>query len=99
LVQLVVSGTPSTDLALTNTASPNPATALANLTYRIAVTNNGPSPATNVTITDTLPPGVNFISSTPNQGLCTGTVTVTCNLGSISIGAQEIGRASCRERV
>ncbi|PYS30168.1 MAG: hypothetical protein DMF75_16350, partial [Acidobacteria bacterium] len=87
-VQLIVSGTPSTDLALTNTASPNPATALANLTYRIAVTNNGPSPATNVIVTDTLPPSVNFISSTPNQGLCTGTTTVTCNLGSMSIGAQ-----------
>src|SRR5213080_954365 len=87
-VQLIVSGTPSTDLALTNTGSPNPATALANLTYRIALTNNGPSPATNVIVTDTLPPGVNFISSTPNQGLCTGATTVICNLGSMSIGAQ-----------
>jgi aldose sugar dehydrogenase len=82
--QLIVSGPASANLALTKTASPNPGVTLANLTYRITVTNNGPSPATNVVVTDTLPPGINLMSATPMQGTCTGTSTVTCMLGSIA---------------
>ena len=86
-VQLIVSGTASADLALTKTASPNPATSLASMTYRITVTNSGSSPATNVTVTDNLPAGVSFGSATPTQGTCTGPPTVTCNLGLLANGA------------
>ncbi|MDQ1637858.1 MAG: hypothetical protein QOF62_1197 [Pyrinomonadaceae bacterium] len=82
--QLVVSGTPSANLAITKTASPNPAISLASLTYRIVVTNNGPSPATNVSVTDQLPSGPAFGSAIPSQGSCTGVTTVTCNLGAIA---------------
>jgi len=88
--QLLVSGTASANLAITKTASPNPASSLAGLTYRIAVTNNGPSPATNVIVTDTLPAGPAFVSAIPNQGSCSGTTTVTCNLGSIANGVVAI---------
>ena len=84
---LVISGSANANLFLTKTASPNPGVRLANLTYRLTVTNNGPSPATNVKVTDDLPAGVNFISATPNQGSCSGTSTVTCNLGSLANGA------------
>ena len=86
-VQLIVSGTTSANLALTKTAVPNPAIAQADLTYRIAVTNNGPSPATNVSMTDNLPSGITFKSATPTQGSCSGTTTVTCGLGAMSRGA------------
>jgi uncharacterized repeat protein (TIGR01451 family) len=85
--QLSVTGTASSNLAITKTASPNPATSLANVTYRITVTNNGPSPATNVNITDQLAAGPAFVSAIPTQGTCSGPPTITCNLGSIANGA------------
>jgi uncharacterized repeat protein (TIGR01451 family) len=89
-VQLIVQGAQSVNLNLTKTASPNPGIALANLTYRITVTNNGPSPGTNVSMTDTLPGGVNFVSATPTQGSCGVTSPVICNLGSMANGAQAV---------
>ncbi|MDX6557219.1 MAG: hypothetical protein QOF72_268, partial [Blastocatellia bacterium] len=88
--QLFVSGTASANLAITKTASPNPATSLANVTYRIIVTNNGPSPATNVIVTDPLPMGPLLVSVIPSQGSCGGTTTITCNLNSIANGAAAI---------
>jgi uncharacterized repeat protein (TIGR01451 family) len=89
-VQLFVSGTASANLAIGKTASPNPGTSQQALTYRIVVTNNGPSPATNVTVNDPLPVGPVFGSAVPGQGTCSGTTTVTCNLGSIANGSTAI---------
>jgi uncharacterized repeat protein (TIGR01451 family) len=75
------------DLAVTKSDSPDPVQVGSNLTYTVTVTNNGPSNATVVTMTDTLPAGVNFVSATPSQGSCTGTSTVVCNLGSLPASA------------
>jgi uncharacterized repeat protein (TIGR01451 family) len=88
--QLVVSGPTNANLTITKTASPNPAITQANLTYRITLLNNGPSPATNVVVTDNLPAGINFVSATPTQGSCSGTTTVTCTLGSMAQSALAI---------
>ena len=88
--QLIVSGSASANLTISKTASPNPATALASLTYRLVVINNGPSPANNVTVTDGLPAGVNFVSATPTQGTCSGTTTVSCNAGLVNNGGTVI---------
>jgi uncharacterized repeat protein (TIGR01451 family) len=88
--QLIVSGSASANLTISKTASPNPATVLASLTYRLIVINNGPSPANNVTVTDTLPAGVNFVSAVPTQGTCSGTTTVTCNAGLVNNGGTVI---------
>src|ERR1700676_2416199 len=74
------------DLALTKTAAPNPVPVGANLTYTLTVKNNGPAAATSVTLTDTLPAGVTFVSATPSSA-CTGTTTITCNLGSLANAA------------
>ncbi|PYS25266.1 MAG: hypothetical protein DMF72_02205, partial [Acidobacteria bacterium] len=82
--QLIVSGPTNANLAITKTASPNPGVTSANLTYRITITNNGPSPATNVVVTDNLPSGINLISTTPTQGNCLVTTSVTCSLGSMA---------------
>jgi uncharacterized repeat protein (TIGR01451 family) len=58
----------------------------ANRTYTISVANNGPGPASGVTVTDVLPPGTTFVSATPSQGSCSGTTTVTCTLGALANG-------------
>src|SRR5262245_37936173 len=48
--------------------------------YTISVTNAGPSDATGVVVTDTLPSGVTFVSASPG---CAGTTVVTCNIGTL----------------
>jgi uncharacterized repeat protein (TIGR01451 family) len=85
-VSLIVPGATSANLSVTKTASPNPGIVGAALTYRIIVTNNGPSPATNATLTDPLASGPLFGSAIPTQGACQGTTTVTCNFGNLATG-------------
>jgi len=80
----------SADLSVTKTASPNPGQVGVPLSYRIIATNNGPAIATNVSVADTLPPGVTFVSATTTQGNCNGTTAVNCNLGSLNVGASAI---------
>ena len=73
------------DLALAKADSPNPVIAGQTLTYTLTLTNYGPSTATNVHITDTLPADLTVLSVTANQGTCTTTATtLTCNLGSLA---------------
>ena len=76
------------DLAIVKTALPSPVVAGQTLTYTLTTTNNGPSAATGVTITDTLPTGVTFVSATPSQGsenFANGVLTV--DLGNMADGA------------
>ena len=75
------------DMALAMIDDPNPALAKSNVTYFITASNNGPDTATGVVVTDTLPPGVTFVSSSASQGTCSGTNIVTCDLGTIASGA------------
>jgi uncharacterized repeat protein (TIGR01451 family) len=73
------------DLSITKTiVTAGPYLVGQNVTYDIAVTNNGPDEATSVTITDILPAGTTFVSATPSQGSCSGTTTITCALGSLA---------------
>jgi len=75
------------DLAVTKSDSSDPVVAGETLTYTLLVTNKGPSNATGVTVTDTLPSGVGYVSATASQGSCTqaGSV-VTCELGTLASG-------------
>jgi uncharacterized protein (TIGR03437 family) len=76
------------DLSVAQTASRNPVMVGNSLTYTLSVTNRGPSAATNVTLTDTLPAGVTFVSATPSAGSCAqGGGTVTCQLGALAANA------------
>jgi uncharacterized repeat protein (TIGR01451 family) len=84
--------TPRADLSVIKTAFPNPVLAGQVLTYTLMVTNNGPDVVTGVTVTDTLPSGVTFVSVTASQGTgCTQSgEKVTCNLGSLARDASAI---------
>ena len=66
--------------------SPDPVRVGSNLTYTINVTNNGPDPATGVTVTDSLPPEVTFVSATASQGACSGSSTISCAFGNLPNG-------------
>ena len=59
----------------------------ANLVYTITVKNNGPAAASGVVLTDTLAAGLTFVSSAPSQGSCSGTTTITCNIGALGVGS------------
>jgi len=76
----------SADLAITNKDAPDPVTADSPVTYTVHVTNGGAANATNVVVTDTPPANVIFGSASASQGSCSGTTTVTCNLGGIANG-------------
>jgi uncharacterized repeat protein (TIGR01451 family) len=71
------------DLSLTKTGSPSVVVGN-NLPYTVTVTNNGPSQATGVVIADVVPVGTTYVSASAN---CSGTVTVTCNVGTLNSGA------------
>ena len=86
---------PAGDLAVTKTGPAGPIESGANISYTITVTNTGPSPAQNVTLTDILPPGQPFVSLTQTGGptfACTtppagGTGTITCTAATLASGA------------
>lgn len=76
------------DLAITQTDSPDPVNVTSPMSYVLSVNNNGPDDATGVTVVDTLPAGVAFQSASATQGSCTqlGSI-VTCTLGNMPASA------------
>jgi uncharacterized repeat protein (TIGR01451 family) len=81
----------SADLAVFKTGFPDPAFTGKTLTYTINVINNGPDPASNVELSDPLPPNTTLFSvPTTSRGFCQptpvvgGTGTVRCELGPMA---------------
>ncbi|MCP4545787.1 MAG: DUF11 domain-containing protein [bacterium] len=76
----------SADLSVGLTDTPDPVLVGNDITYSVTVTNNGPNDATSVTLTNTLPTEVSFVS-TNQPGICSETSgTVTCAIGSLLDG-------------
>jgi uncharacterized repeat protein (TIGR01451 family) len=89
MTETVVSPPPA-DLSLTNVGSPNPVVSGKQLTYMITATNTGGHDATGVTVSDTLPGGVRFVSDSTTQGTCAlakKSGTVTCTVGALAAGS------------
>ncbi len=76
----------TTDVTIAMVDSPHTLMLGNNLTYTITVSKYGPGAATSVNVTDVLPAGLTYVSATPSQGSCSGTSTVTCDLGTINNG-------------
>jgi uncharacterized repeat protein (TIGR01451 family) len=78
---------PEADLAIEKTASQSTVTAGGQVTYTLAVKNNGPHDATGVIVLDRPPSGLSVISVEPSQGTCVHANIVICSLGSVLNGA------------
>ena len=77
---------PSADLAAGLSALPNPGVVGNSLTYTVTVTNNGPTAASGVVVTNLLPASVAIISATVPQGLITSDGSVW-TVGNLAVGA------------
>ena len=78
--------TEQADASITKTAAPDPVLTGGSITYTITVANAGPSTASNVVVTETLPAGVTLNAT---SGCADDPVGVpTCSLGDISEGGQ-----------
>jgi len=76
---------PQADLTLAKTDAPDPVTPGGTLVYTLTAANAGPSNATGVTLVDTLPAGVTFVSSAPGPPTCAfGGSTLSCSLGALA---------------
>lgn len=75
-------------VALTDTANPKTVDAGAKVKWTITVTNDGPSDAHNVTVTDALPAGLQYTDiDAPADALCQSTPgTLSCALGTLTPG-------------
>ena len=77
----------ATDLSVTKTVSSSAPQFGTNVTYTVTVTNNGPQAATGVQLSDQLPSGVTFVSSTPSGSTTYSNTTGIWNVGSLASGA------------
>jgi uncharacterized repeat protein (TIGR01451 family) len=74
------------DLAVTKTVNNTLPFVGDQIVYMITVANGGPDTATNVAVSDFLPPGVAFVSATPSQGSYNNSTGVWA-IGSVNSGS------------
>jgi uncharacterized repeat protein (TIGR01451 family) len=73
------------DVGVSQVVSPSPVTVGETLTYTVTVSNHGPGPdpAAGTVVTDTLPADATLVSASASQGSCSGSVPVSCSLGTL----------------
>lgn len=91
LCSAIVTVQPSSDMAIGKSVSPAAVVVGTPATFRLSVTNLGPSTAAGVTVTDILPAGLGNIFITSSQGACSRVDnTVTCTLGALAAGSNAV---------
>jgi uncharacterized repeat protein (TIGR01451 family) len=84
----LISTTAPADLGLSKTVSNATPNVGQTVTFTVTLTDLGPNPATNVTVSDLLPAGLGFVSATPSQGTyvpATGVWTI----GTVTTSTQQ----------
>jgi uncharacterized repeat protein (TIGR01451 family) len=80
------------DLAITKTPTATPAVPGSEISYDLAVTNHGGDEATNVRVSDALPSGLTYLSSSPE---CSGSgANVSCAVATLPAGASRTFRVT-----
>lgn len=86
--ETTVQGVPA-DLSIAKIAQTPNAALGGQIVYIITVVNGGPGEATDVEVTDPIPPSTSFISAEAPSGSCTeSSGTVTCELGDLADGGR-----------
>lgn len=85
LADLVISVSAAPDAG-----APNPPFVGSALIYTISVTNNGPDAATGVSVSDTLPAGLSYVSSSVSQGSVATGGSVTWTIGNLAVGGSAV---------
>jgi uncharacterized repeat protein (TIGR01451 family) len=84
----IVNFVTATDLSIVKSTGASTAFGGNPITYTLAVTNNGPSPAASVSVVDVLPAGSAFVSASGVGWTCNNVAgTVTCTLPNLNVGA------------
>jgi uncharacterized repeat protein (TIGR01451 family) len=78
---------PNVVLAPVNVGSPDPVVVGGEVTYQLALENEGSELATAVRLRDELPERAVLMSVTPSQGRCAGSGPILCALGNLAGGA------------
>ncbi|HEV2913806.1 MAG TPA: lamin tail domain-containing protein, partial [Pyrinomonadaceae bacterium] len=79
---------PEANLTISKSDTPDPVSVGNNITYTITVTNGGPDTAQNVSVTDSLPAELTFVSCAAPGGSCSNTGNnVTASYASLTNGA------------
>ena len=81
----------SADLSIVKNTAASVAFGSNPITYTLAVTNNGPSTANTVSVSDTLPAGSTFVSASGTGWVCNNVAgVVTCTVASLPLGAAPV---------
>ncbi len=75
------------DVGVTLSSSASSVSRLSKLIYTVQIINNGPASANNVLLKDILPTSMKFVSASTTTGTCSGTATVSCNIGTMAGGS------------
>ncbi len=77
------------DLSVTKTVNDPTPNVGETIAYTVTLTDNGPDDATNVTLQDVLPAGLNFVSAQPGQGAY-DPATSTWTVGDVANGSSAV---------
>lgn len=86
---ITITVTPAANISIIKTIDNESPLVGSSVTFTLVATNNGPSAATGVTVTDILPAGYTYVSTSPTTGVSynSSTNTLTWSIGNLASSA------------